>query len=61
MLLMVLVVLALLVLAITVTAWLVRQGTGASISSPREELDRRYASGELDRDDYLQRRRDLEG
>lgn len=31
-----------------------------SRSPARDELDRRYASGELTRDDYLQRRRDME-
>ncbi len=61
MLLMVLFVIGLLVLAVTATVWLVRKtGSGSSTSSAREELDRRYAAGEIDRDDYLQRRRDLE-
>lgn len=29
-------------------------------NSPREDLNRRYAAGELSREDYLQRRRDIE-
>lgn len=39
----------------------VRRGRATSSRSPaRDELDRRYAAGELSRDDYLQRRRDIE-
>jgi cytochrome c6 len=33
---------------------------GGSGSPARDELDRRYAAGELPRDEYLQRRRDIE-
>lgn len=62
MLMMALLVLGFLVLMIAAIVWLVRQGTGTGgSSSAREELDRRYAAGEVDRDEYLQRRRDLEG
>lgn len=39
----------------------VRRSRGVDSRSPaRDELDRRYAAGELPRDDYLQRRRDIE-
>ncbi len=68
MLLWVLFLLALIALTVTAAMWLVRnmrrppsgrdgvpQGSAA-----RGELDRRYASGELSREDYLQRRSDLE-
>lgn len=34
--------------------------TPSADPSPREVLDRRYAAGEIDRDEYLQRRDDLE-
>lgn len=34
---------------------------GPAARSAREVLDQRYAAGEMDRDEYLQRRRDLEG
>lgn len=62
MLMTVLLVLAFLALVVAAIVWLVREGadTGGS-SSARQELDRRYAAGEVDRDEYLQRRRDLEG
>ncbi|HWB70956.1 MAG TPA: c-type cytochrome [Egibacteraceae bacterium] len=60
---------ALIVLAVVAVLWLLRNprdpGRGLHAGPPRslarEELDRRYAAGELSRDDYLQRRRDLEG
>ncbi len=60
---------ALTVLAVVAVLWLLRNprrpGRGLHAGPPRsparEELDRRYATGELSRDDYLQRRRDLEG
>ncbi len=48
------------------TAWLVVSRRRTPVPDPegdtraRRELDRRYASGELSRDDYLQRRADLE-
>lgn len=63
MLVMVVLVLMLLALAVTGIVWFVRQSdsTGATSSSAREELDGRYAAGDIDRNDYLQRRRDLEG
>lgn len=46
------------------TVWLVRTlaDDGRSRrSSALETLEMRYARGEIDRDDYLQRRKDLEG
>lgn len=60
--------LVLLALAVTALVWLVRQVQGRSGASDApgtrtsawEELDRRYAAGELGRDDYLQARADLE-
>lgn len=60
--------LVLLAFAVTALIWLVRQMQGRSGAgdapdaqlSAREELDRRYAAGELGREDYLQAREDLE-
>ena len=37
-----------------------RDGSGAS-SGPRRVLDERYARGEIDREEYLQRRKDIGG
>ncbi|MBA2316426.1 MAG: SHOCT domain-containing protein [Euzebyales bacterium] len=54
-----LVVIALMVAAIV---WLVRSQTGdgrRGVDDARSELDRRYAAGEVAREDYLQRRGDL--
>ncbi|CAN5127472.1 hypothetical protein BH20ACT9_BH20ACT9_03270 [soil metagenome] len=67
-LLWVLLVLVLIALAVVALVWLVRnlRATGRSSDTPAEhssvrvELDRRYAAGEVSRDDYLQRRQDLE-
>ena len=58
---------AVLVLALLVVGvvWLVRTlagpGPGGSTSAARQELDLRYARGELTREEYQQRRADLEG
>jgi putative membrane protein len=57
---------ALLVLALLVVGvvWLVRTLTRPSpggASAARQELDLRYARGELTREEYQQRRADLEG
>jgi putative membrane protein len=56
------VLLALLVVGVV---WLVRTlawpGSGGTTSAARQELDLRYARGELTREEYLQRRADLEG
>lgn len=49
---------ALIALAVAATLRLVR-GRPATPSTAAGELDLRYARGELDRDDYLQRRADL--
>lgn len=51
---------ALIALAIAATLRLVR-GRPATPSTATEELDLRYARGELERDEYLQRRADLTG
>ncbi len=62
-------ILALIALAVAGIVWLVRNMGGSSRGSgdakvgqspARGELDRRYAAGELSRDEYLERRRDLE-
>ena len=58
MLLWALLVLSLIALAIAATVRLLRRD-GSTTHSPREELDARYARGELEREDYLQRRADL--
>jgi putative membrane protein len=58
---------AVLVLALLVVGvvWLVRTlaspGPGSATSTARQELDLRYARGELTREEYQQRRADLEG
>ena len=58
---------ALLVLALLVVGvvWLIRTlagpGPGSATSAARQELDLRYARGELTREEYQQRRADLEG
>jgi putative membrane protein len=58
---------ALLVLALLVVGviWLIRTlaspGPGSATSIARQELDLRYARGELTREEYQQRRVDLEG
>ncbi|MBW3606339.1 MAG: c-type cytochrome [Actinobacteria bacterium] len=60
-------IVALIALAVAAVAWLVRNMGGSGRAgdprgdSPhaRAELDRRYAAGELSRDEYLQRREDL--
>jgi putative membrane protein len=58
---------AVLVLALLVVGvvWLVRTlaspGPGSATTSARQELDLRYARGELTREEYQQRRTDLEG
>ena len=48
------------------TSWLVRLGSltkgkaAKNQQSAREILDERYARGEIDRDEYLQKKKDLE-
>lgn len=64
----VILLLALIALAAAGVVWLVRSMGGSSRGDrsnsnhapARAELDRRYAAGELARDDYLERRRDLD-
>lgn len=56
--------LALLALAIVATIWLIRGLTrrgepGLTSETPEDILRRRYASGELDEDEYLSRRAGL--
>ena len=58
-----------LVVIITVVVWLVRYAAGWSDQPSRwerrpaglEALDERYARGEINRDEYLQKRRDILG
>lgn len=61
----VMMIIAILVLGALIAGivWLVRNVTDASRSGPNsiETLEMRYARGEIDRDEYLQRRRDLDG
>jgi putative membrane protein len=54
--------LGLLVLAVLGSIWLLRNLAGPRRQpgdSAMDELERRYARGEIDRDDYLRRRSDL--
>lgn len=64
MLLWALVGLALLVVAALAAIWLVRHRSPArsdTDAGPEEELRRRYAAGEIDREDYLRMQRDVSG
>jgi putative membrane protein len=52
--------LALIVLAVAATVWLIRHASdGGSGSEAARTLERRYAAGEIDREEFLQRREDL--
>lgn len=52
--------LALIVLAVLGSIWLVRNMShSARRSTPLDELERRYASGELDHEEFMRRREDL--
>lgn len=55
---------ALIVLAIAATVWLIRGSVrgrqGSAERTAREELDLRYARGELSSEEYTRRRRDIE-
>ena len=57
-------VLVLIALAVAALAWLVRslrqKPTTQGRASAREEVDRRYAAGEISREEYLAVRHDLE-
>jgi putative membrane protein len=60
MVLWVLLALALIVLAVVATVWLVKHlSSSGSGPDDRRILERRYASGEIDREEFLQRRDDL--
>ena len=50
---------ALLVLTVVATIWLLKQLSGGNGSEHQRLLERRYAAGEIDRDEFLQRRDDL--
>lgn len=55
---------ALLVLIVAAVLWLIRsqtttRGATGRRSSGRDVLDERYARGEIDREEYLQKKRDL--
>lgn len=52
--------LALVVLAVVATIWLIKHLTSSGSSDEhRQVLERRYAAGEIDREEFLQRRDDL--
>jgi putative membrane protein len=53
--------LALLVLAVVATIWLVKHLNGSSGSDHQRLLERSYVAGDIDRDEFLQRRDDLVG
>jgi putative membrane protein len=57
---------AVVVLIVVAAVWLASRlrrdvATGGRISTAIDELDHRYARGELDRDTYLQMRKDIVG
>lgn len=62
-----LVMIAWLALLVVVVVWIVRRlgGAGASGAGPeraaRDILDERYARGEIEREEYLRRRQDIDG
>jgi putative membrane protein len=51
--------LALVVLAVVATVWLVKHLSGSGRSSAEQALERRYAAGDIDREEFLRRREDL--
>jgi uncharacterized membrane protein len=54
--------LALLIIgAVVLVRWLGGRGTEGGSRGPRDMLDKRYAPGELDQEEYLPRRDDLSG
>ncbi len=58
--------LTLLVLIVAALVWLIRSQTTArdsaeQRSSGRDTLDERYARGEINREEYLQKKHDLDG
>lgn len=57
-----LLVLALIVLAVVATVWLVKHlSSGGRGSDDQRLLERRYAAGNIDREEFMQRRDDLAG
>lgn len=57
---------AVLVLTVAALVWFVRsqttkRGSAERRSSGRAALDERYARGEIDREEYLQKKRDIDG
>lgn len=60
----ILVVILLVVLAVLIVPYMRGLGAGGVESrarTPRDILDERYARGEIDREEYLRRRQDIEG
>ena len=58
-----LVALAVLTLAVVASVWLIKNiksGGAEGRSGVEEHLQQRYAAGEIDREDYLQRKADLQ-
>jgi putative membrane protein len=54
--------LALIVLAVVAAVWLVKHlSSSGSGSDDQRLLERRYAAGDIDREEFLQRREDLSG
>jgi putative membrane protein len=56
----------LLIVAIAVVVWLVRTVAGGPAAAPRRSaslhvLEERYARGEIKRDEYLEKKRDIAG
>lgn len=52
--------LALVVLAVVATVWLIKHLSGSSAGDDHAKvLERRYAAGDIDREEFLQRREDL--
>lgn len=52
--------LALVVLAVVATIWLLKHLNGSGTGEEHGKvLERRYAAGDIDRDEFLQRREDL--
>jgi putative membrane protein len=58
-----------LVLIVALIVWMFRSGTRAGLPPPRSErrspglevLEERYARGEINRDEYLEKKRDIGG
>ena len=51
---------ALIVLAVVASIWLIKHLTGSGLGDEHGRvLERRYAAGDIDREEFLQRREDL--